>query len=199
MKIVFLDRDGVINTFPGFGNYVTKVKDFHFLPGALGSIVKLTEQGYAIFIVSNQAGVSKGIYSQKKLDQIHYHMMLKISKRGGKIRKAFYCTHQSSAGCDCRKPRIGSVKKALSLAGKKLPYAKHAYFVGDDKTDIEAGHHAGCKTIAVLSGKNKAKDIRGWEIKPDIVVKSLKEATEIIIHENSHYSRDRRRRPQKSC
>lgn len=199
MKVAFLDRDGVINAFPGFGKYVTKVKHFHFLPGALESIVALTRQGYAIFIVSNQAGVSKGIYSQKKLDQIHRHMMTKITKAGGKIRKAFYCTHRSDAGCDCRKPRIGSVKKALGLVGKNLEHAKHAYFVGDDRTDIEAGHRAGCTTIAVLSGKNRAKDIRCWDIKPDVVVQSLKEASEIIIHENSHYSRDRRRRTQKSC
>ncbi len=198
MKIVFLDRDGVINTFPGFGNYVTKVKDFHFLPGALGSIVELTRQGYAIFIVSNQAGVSKGVYSQKKLDQIHRHMITRINKAGGRIRKAFYCTHRSDEGCDCRKPCIGSLKKALGLVGKSLQHAKHAYFVGDDRTDIEAGHRAGCKTIAVLSGKNKAKDIRSWDIKPDVVVQSLKQASEIIIYENSHHSRNRRRRTQKS-
>jgi len=192
MKIAFLDRDGVINAFPGFGNYVTKVKDFHFLPGAIDSIVELTKEGYSIFVVSNQAGVEKGLYSKNKLDRINAYMLRHIKAAGGKIGKTFYCTHRSDAGCDCRKPRIGSIKKALKAMNKTIAHAKYAYFVGDDKTDIEAGINAGCKTILVLSGKNRRKDIKNWDIKPDYVVKSLKEATKVIIYENSHYPRDSR-------
>ncbi|MDP8265783.1 MAG: HAD-IIIA family hydrolase [Candidatus Aceula meridiana] len=192
MKIAFLDRDGVINAFPGFGNYVTKVKDFHFLPGAIDSIVELTKEGYSIFVVSNQAGVGKGLYSKGKLETINVHMLRHITKAGGRIKKTFYCTHRSDAGCDCRKPRTGSVEKALKGMNKTIDHAKYAYFVGDDKTDIEAGINAGCKTILVLSGKNRSKDIKSWDITPDYVVKSLKEATKIIIHENSHHPRNSR-------
>ena len=63
MKVVFLDRDGVINEFPGNGNYVTKLKDFHFLPGTLEALRTLTEENYTIFVISNQAGVGKGVYT----------------------------------------------------------------------------------------------------------------------------------------
>ena len=63
MNVVFLDRDGVINQFPGNGNYVTKVKEFHFIPGSLDAIRELTEMGYTIFIISNQAGVGKGLFT----------------------------------------------------------------------------------------------------------------------------------------
>ena len=181
MKIAFLDRDGVINAFPGFGNYVTKIKDFHFLPGAIDSIVKLTKEGYSIFVISNQAGVAKGLYSEGKLEKINAHMMRHIEKAGGRIKKTFYCTHRSDAGCDCRKPRIGSIKKSLKAMKKTIAHAKYAYFVGDDKTDIEAGRNAGCKTILVLSGRNRRKDIKSLGIKPDYIVKTLKEATKIII------------------
>ena len=68
MKLVFLDRDGVINEFPGNGRYVTRCQDFHFIPGALEAIRNLTKSGYTIFVVSNQAGVGKGLFTKKKLD-----------------------------------------------------------------------------------------------------------------------------------
>ena len=105
MKVVFLDRDGVINKFPGLGDYVTKVKNFHFLPGSLKAIRLLTEKGYSIFVVSNQAGVTRGIYSQKKLDQINTYMLKHVNRVGGKIRKTFYCIHTPNQNCDCRKPK----------------------------------------------------------------------------------------------
>ncbi len=199
MKIVFLDRDGVINEFPGFGNYVTKVKNFHFIKGSLESIASLTSQGYAIFVVSNQAGVAKGIYTKRKLEQINDYMMRYVKKAGGRIKKVFYCTHRSDAGCDCRKPNIGSVERALKIINKKSKDAKYAFFVGDDKTDIEAGRNAGCKTILVLSGKNRLKDAKDWEIQPDFVAKTLSDAERIITHENSCHSRLGRSRSSKSC
>jgi len=194
MKIVFFDRDGVINKFPGFGNYVTKVKEFKFLPGSIPSIVDLTNRGYSIFVISNQAGIGKGLYSREKLKAINDYMLRHVRKAGGRIRRTFYCTHRSDAGCDCRKPNIGSVRRAMKIMKKPLTKARHAYFVGDDRTDIEAGHNAKCKTILVLSGKNKRNDIRGWKIKPDLIVKNISEATKIIIHENSHSSRNGGRR-----
>ncbi|MDP8265219.1 MAG: HAD-IIIA family hydrolase [Candidatus Aceula lacicola] len=199
MKIVFFDRDGVINEFPGFGNYVTKVKNFHFIKGSIDTIVDLTNRGYHIFVVSNQAGVAKGIYSAKKLKQINDYMMRHVKKAGGRIKKVFYCMHRSDAGCDCRKPNTGSIERALKIINKKSKDAKYAYFVGDDKTDIEAGHNAGCKTILVLSGKNRRKDAKNWVVQPDFIAKTLSDARKIIIDENSRYSCLGRGRASKSC
>ena len=180
MKLVFLDRDGVINKFPGNGNYVTKVKDFHFLPGVFEALNGLTEQGFKIFVISNQAGVGKGIYSRLKLQQITRKMLTEIRKRGGKIQKVFYCTHRSDYGCDCRKPGIGSVRRALGLMNKKIHLAKKAFFVGDTESDILAGHNAGCKTIFVLSGREDRRHMRSWDVKPDYVAQDLLNATHII-------------------
>jgi len=185
MKIIFLDRDGVINKFPGLGNYVTRVKDFHFIPGSLTAIRQLTGMGYAIFIVSNQAGVSRGVYSQKKLDQITKHMMTDVKKSGGKITKVFYCTHTQHHNCDCRKPKIGSIKEAMSLVNKTLKHAQKSFFVGDTNTDIEAGNNAGCRTILVLSGKDNRRATRTWKVKPDFVAQNLLEAVKIVCHEDS--------------
>ena len=200
-KVIFLDRDGVINEFPGHGNYVTKVKEFRFVPGALEAIRKLTEQGYMLFVISNQAGVGKGIYSKDKLNRITRFMLKHVNRHKGKIKKIFYCTHRSDVGCDCRKPEIGSIKKALQSLNRNLAHAKQAFFIGDTDLDMMAGHNAGCQTIFVLSGKENRRSINRWKVKPDFIARDLREASEIILntaHENSHHSRLRRGRTHQS-
>lgn len=194
MNIIFLDRDGVINEFPGNGNYVTKVKEFHFIPGSLDAIRDLTEMGYTIFIISNQAGVGKGLFSKAKLKSINDHMLRHVAKAGGRIKRSFYCTHKSNAGCECRKPRIGNLKRAFSLVKVNLRSAKKAFFVGDTETDIKTGHSAGCRTVFVLSGREDRRYMRKWDVKPDFIVKNLKEAVDLIRHENSHHLRNGRSR-----
>jgi len=194
MKVVFLDRDGVINKFPGNGKYVTKLKEFHFVPGALDALRILTNEGYSIFVVSNQAGVAKGIYSKQKLDHITRNMLRDIRATGSRIKKVFYCTHFSHAGCECRKPEIGSIRKALESMNKTIRSAQKAFFVGDTESDIQAGHNAGCTTIFVLSGREDRRHMRGWEVKPDYIACDLLEATDIINERNAARSRCRKRR-----
>ncbi|OGX37677.1 MAG: hypothetical protein A3D87_03920 [Omnitrophica WOR_2 bacterium RIFCSPHIGHO2_02_FULL_50_17] len=180
MKVVFLDRDGVINEFPGNGNYVTKLKEFHFIPGALEALHLLTENDYTIFVISNQAGVGKGVYTKQKLNQITRHMLGAVKKTGGRIKRVFYCTHRSDHGCDCRKPGIGLVRRALELMNKSIRSAQRAFFIGDTEVDILAGHNAGCKTIFVLSGREDRRHMRGWTVKPDFIAQNLLEAAQII-------------------
>lgn len=194
MKVIFLDRDGVINEFPGNGKYVTKIKEFHFIPGSIEAIKKLTDQDYKIFIISNQAGVGKGVFSKAKLESINNHMLKYVTKAGGKIKRSFYCTHKSDAGCDCRKPQIGNLKRAFSLVKGSIRSAKKTFFVGDTEADIRTGYNAGCRTIFVLSGREDRRYMRKWEVKPDFIVKNLKKAVEVIEHENSNHSRNGRRR-----
>lgn len=191
MKVVFLDRDGVINKFPGNGNYVTRVKDFHLIHGALDALRILTESGYTIFVISNQAGVGKGVYSRDKLNRINRNMIKEVKRAGGKIKKVFYCTHRPDAGCGCRKPGIGFVRKALESMNKSIRSAKKAFFVGDTGIDVKAGHNAGCKTIFVLSGREDRRYMRKWDVKPDYIVKNLLEAAN-LIHKNGASSRSHR-------
>ncbi|HOY10535.1 MAG TPA: HAD family hydrolase, partial [Candidatus Omnitrophota bacterium] len=184
LKIVFLDRDGVINVFPGHGKYVTKVKDFHFLPRALDAMKLLSDAGYTIFVVSNQAGVGRGVFSQDKLNRITRKMMAGVEKAGARIKKVYYCTHRPDAGCSCRKPDIGSVRRALKSVEKTLDSARKTYFVGDTKQDIETGYNAGCKTVFVLSGRENRRYMNGWIVKPDYIVKDLYDAAKIICGQN---------------
>lgn len=176
IKFIFIDRDGVINNDPGLisKDYVTSWEEFHFLPGALEALKHLTDKGYKIAIVSNQAGVGKGVYTKQMLDEITKKMLNEIEASGGRIYSIQYCIHRTEDNCDCKKPKIGLFKKAVG--NLKIDF-KDVYFIGDTKIDIEAGKKLGCKTILVLSGKTRdKKEIASWPIKPDFIKMDLKEA-----------------------
>lgn len=180
-KVVFLDRDGVINEFPGHGKYVTKVKELRMIPRALEALRVLHEKDYEVFVISNQAGIGKGVFSLDKLNRISRKLQQEVKNAGGFIRRIYYCIHRPDAGCTCRKPGIASLRKAFISINKPLRSAKDSFFIGDTKVDIETGHNFGCKTIFVLSGRENRRYMRTWVIKPDYIAKDLMEATKIII------------------
>ena len=185
MKVIFLDRDGVINRYPGDKQYVTSLRKFRFLPGVKKAIALLTKSGFRIFIASNQAGVGRGIYSQRTLDAITAKMLSDIEIAGGRITKVYYCTHRKDEGCSCRKPRPGMLKRAA----KEFKFSlKNAYFVGDTFRDLFTAKNAGCKPILVLSGKEKNRDGSVFQSLEDgqknrtvPIFKGLKEAVNFVI------------------
>lgn len=181
LKIIFLDRDGVINVFPGKGSYVTRVKDFQFLPGSREAIRDLTQRGYTLFVISNQAGVGKGVFTQNKLDRITRKMLNGIEKTGGRIRKVYYSTGRPDSGCPDRKPKTGSIMKALKFLGVDKRALKNAFFVGDTQGDIQTGINAGCRTIFVLTGRENRADMRRhWTVQPHYIATDLRDATRHI-------------------
>ena len=178
MKAIFLDRDGVINRDPGFGDYIKSWKEFEFMPGAISAIKLLNKNGYEIFVISNQAGVAKGLFSQGSLNEITANMLKEIEAEGGKIRSISYCTHASDAGCDCRKPNTGQIKKATK--GLDIDFRK-TYFIGDSRLDVGAGKNMGCKTILLLTGKEDPNGAKNWQHKPDFIKNNLMEAVKWIL------------------
>ena len=177
MKIIFLDRDGVINKYPGDKLYVTSLRKFRFLPRAKQAIALLSKRGYGVFVASNQAGVGKGIYAQETLDLITAKMLKDIQKSGGRIQKVYYCTHQKEVGCVCRKPKPGLLKKAA----KEFKFSlKGAYFIGDTVRDVLTAQAAGCKSILVLTGKEKLVNQKNWKVKPDFIFKDLLTAAKFL-------------------
>jgi histidinol-phosphate phosphatase family protein len=178
MKAIFLDRDGVINKYPGDTKYVTSLKEFRFLPGSKKAISLLNRRGFKLFVISNQAGVGKGIYSQAALNAITKHMLKELRKAGGDIQEVYYCTHRPDEKCSCRKPRAGMIKKVKQkYRGINL---KESFFIGDTIRDIHTANDAGCKSILVLSGKEKLKNRKNWEAEPDFVFKNLKKAADFV-------------------
>ncbi len=176
-KIIFLDRDGVINKDPR-GKYVTSIGEFEFISGTIEAICRLSAGGYKIFVISNQQGVGKGLYTQKTLDSITDWMLKKIKEKGGKIAGVYYCTHLEEENCPCRKPKIGLIKKAIGDSKKDL---RRTFFIGDTKRDIKTGQGAGCKTILLLSGRARNCDIENWQVRPDYIFKNLKKAVDFIL------------------
>ena len=183
MKVIFLDRDGVINKYPGDFEYVKSWGEFRFLPKVKPALKELNDKGFKIFVVSNQAGVSKNIYSQESLDLITKNMLKELSEDGINISAVYYCIHRQEDNCSCRKPNIGLIEQALT----KLKNENHSvelkssYFIGDTILDIETGKKAGLKTILVFSGKEKPENKKKWQIFPDFTAQDLNEAVEKII------------------
>jgi histidinol-phosphate phosphatase family protein len=185
MKTVFLDRDGVINKYPGDKLYVTSVKKFQFLPGAKSAIAKLTKAGFRIFVASNQAGVGKGIYAKRTLEAITHKMLIEIEEFKGKIDKVYYCVHRKDARCPCRKPKPGLLKKAAKEFKFNL---KKSYFIGDTIRDVITAQNAGCKSILVLSGKEKLSNKKNWEPQPEFIFKNLNVAADFLTQNQGRFS-----------
>ncbi len=149
MKAIFLDRDGVINRNPPNMGYVRKWIDFSFIPSSRRAIRELTQSGYRIFVITNQSGVGRGLYTEDILRDIHCRMVAEIAEVGGAIDAVYYCPHHPDAGCECRKPKPGMLKRAAREHDIDL---SSAYFIGDTTTDIQAGKRAGTATFLVLTG-----------------------------------------------
>ncbi|HOW43009.1 MAG TPA: HAD family hydrolase [Candidatus Omnitrophota bacterium] len=182
-KIVFLDRDGVINAYPGHYKYVTSVEEFRLLPGVQEALRRLTAAGCALFIISNQAGVAKKMYSREALDAITQRMLDELGD-GITFSGVYYCTHLSDENCACRKPRTGYVEKAfaaLALQGR-TPDLQQCYFVGDSLIDVETGKASGMKTILVFSGRERPENKPAWSVIPDFTAEDLSDAADIILH-----------------
>lgn len=181
MKTIFLDRDGVISVFTP-RDYIKKWEEFSFLPHAIEGLTTLAQNNYRIVVISNQAGVNKGIFSLEDLNNITEKMASILKEKGVKIEKFYYCVHTEEEKCNCRKPQTGLLYKAQAeLRGIKF---ENSFFVGDTEIDIQTGKAAGTKTILVLSGKTKKiEDTYTWDAKPDFIAGNLKEAADIVIRE----------------
>ncbi len=178
--VVFLDRDGVINKFPGRGEYVKNWKEFEFLPGVFEALKALKEKGAKIFIISNQAGVGKGIYSQKDLELITENMLKELRSEGIELDGVFYCTHSPEENCECRKPKTRLLERAVQSLGEVKILRK--IFIGDSIRDIKTARNFGCIGILVLSGQESLENKSQWEIEPDFVFKDLKAAVNFILN-----------------
>jgi D-glycero-D-manno-heptose 1,7-bisphosphate phosphatase len=148
MRVVFLDRDGVISE-----NRIDHVKswdEFCFLPGALTALRWLHEAGFYTFVVTNQAIVNRGICSAQVVEEINMRMVLQVAIHGGWIHDLRYCPHDYHENCACRKPRPGMLLHLAARWNLDLP---RSYLIGDAWTDIAAGRAANCRCILVRSGR----------------------------------------------
>lgn len=173
-KIVLLDRDGVINKKPPIAQYVTKWKEFIFLPKAKEALKILQKKGYEIYIVSNQAGIDRGIVTKKQVESINNELYKELASFGVSIKDIFICPHGWNSECSCRKPKPGLFFQA---AAKYYFNLYDSFCIGDDERDIIAGKSAGCKTIFI--GNLKMDDFPKNN-KPDRISKDLYDAVNYL-------------------
>ncbi len=181
-KVVFLDRDGVINEESP--DYVLSVKEFHFIPKSLEAIKLLSQNGFLVIVITNQSAVGRGWMSLNDLNEIHSVLIKEAEKNGGMITDIFFCPHHPSENCNCRKPLAGLIHKAMARYEIDI---KSSFMVGDSAKDIECALNAGIKNhILVQTGNGikaqkelLAKNIRPWAFTDD-----LYRAVKMIIRVN---------------
>ncbi|MCA1053921.1 HAD family hydrolase [Rossellomorea aquimaris] len=171
-RAIFLDRDGVINEVKTKRvKFVNKPEQFYFLEGVKEAVKLLTDEGFQLFVVTNQGGVGLGYLTHEQLETIHDYMVAELEIAGGKIHEVSCCTHKPHEGCSCRKPEPGML---LDLSERYDLDLSSSYMIGDREPDIEAGRKAGCKTILIVESPSPLYDA-------DHVFSNLLEAASYLV------------------
>ncbi len=150
MKLVILDRDGVINH--DSAAYIKSPEEWKPISGSLEAIALLNQAGYRVLVATNQSGVGRGLFDMATLNAIHDKMHRALSLVGGRVDGIFYCPHTQDAGCACRKPRPGLLDEIARRFGVSL---EGVPFIGDSLRDLQAGAAVGAQPVLVLTGKGK--------------------------------------------
>ncbi len=130
-------------------DYVKYVQEFKFLPGSLSALKKLAELPYPIVIITNQAGIGRGLMTEDTLAEIHAVMLQKVNTSGGRIDAIYYCPHHPNDRCTCRKPQPGMLLHAAHDLQLDL---SRSFMIGDTEKDLQAAHAAGCYPVFVQTG-----------------------------------------------
>lgn len=151
MKLVILDRDGVINQ--DSANFIKSTNEWIPIPGSLEAIALLNQSGFRVAVATNQSGVSRGLFDMATLNSIHDKMHRELAQLGGRIEAVFYCPHSADEHCSCRKPKTGMI---LEIGKRFSVELDKVYAVGDALRDLQAYASAGCQPILVRTGKGEA-------------------------------------------
>ena len=176
MKLVILDRDGVINF--DSDAFIKSPDEWKPIPGSLDAIARLNHAGYRVVIASNQSGIGRGLFDMAALNAINEKMYKALAQVGGRIDALFYCPHPAEANCTCRKPKPGMFEDVarrfnVSLAG--VPS------IGDSLRDLQAAVAAGGTPILVLTGKGAKTQAAGGLPEHTKIYQDLAEAVRAII------------------
>ena len=176
MKLVILDRDGVINH--DSAEFIKTPEEWKPIPGSLEAIARLNQAGYHVVIATNQSGVGRGLLDMTTLNAIHDKMHKALAQAGGRIDAVFYCPHAQDAGCSCRKPRAGLLEDIarrfnVDLAGVPC--------IGDSLRDLQAAAEVEALPILVLTGKGRQTTVAGGLPANTRVYADLDEAVKSIV------------------
>ena len=177
-----MHSNGVINENKDAG--VTSLSLFRFIPTAKAALSLLSRKGFRLVVVTNQPYIGNHQMTEKDLNKIHEYMDKEVWKAGGYIHGIYTCSHSEDSGCSCRKPNIQLFEQAAQELHINL---KESWLIGDQMSDINAGHSIGARTILVLTGeggKAKKESIHyASDQQPYKIVRNIKEAAKFILKE----------------
>lgn len=156
MKLIILDRDGVINH--DSDNFIKSVDEFIPLPGSVEAIARLCQAGYRVTIATNQSGIARGLYDLDTLHAMHEKLRAELALHGGNIDMIAFCPHGPDDGCDCRKPSPGmyrAIAERFDLPLEGVPV------IGDSLRDLQAAQAVGATPILVRTGKGERTIAKG--------------------------------------
>jgi D-glycero-D-manno-heptose 1,7-bisphosphate phosphatase len=176
-RAIFIDRDGTISEEVGYINHLSR---FRLFPYAAAALNQLHENGYLAIVITNQAGVARGYFSEAMVQEIHQQMTKELETSGARLDAIYYCAHHPSVGeppyqfdCDCRKPKPGLLLRAAQDYNIDLA---NSWMIGDRYSDIELAANAGVKSALVLSGYGRGEwehQRENWSTQPDLVADDL--------------------------
>ena len=183
-RAVFIDRDGTISEEVGYINHPSR---FRVFPYAASAIKLLNDNGWLAVVITNQAGVARGYFSEAMIQTVHENFQHELLNQGTRVDGIYYCAHHPTVGeppyrqdCDCRKPKPGLINRAA----KDLDIAlEQSWMVGDRYSDIELAHNSGVSSALVLSGYGRGEwenQRTEWKYQPDLIAEDLFEAVASI-------------------
>ena len=164
MKLIVLDRDGVINV--DSGQYIKSPEEWKPIPGALEAIARLNQWGWRVVVATNQSGIGRGLFGMDTLNAINEKMVKSLAQVGGRLDAIFFCPHAADSTCECRKPKPGLF---LQIAERYNVELADVPCVGDGLRDLQAAAAAGAQPYLVLTGKGEATQASG-ELPPGTLV-----------------------------
>lgn len=177
MKIIILDRDGVINH--DSTKYVKNIDEWEIITDSAKAIANLTQIGYKVVVCTNQSGIGRGLYGMEELNAMHEKMHKLVSHEGGEIAAIFMCPHTPADNCECRKPKPGMIYEICERFN--VDNISNVMLVGDSARDLEAIQAAGGIPVLVKTGNGK-KTLAKGEIPPDtLIFDNLLEVSEYLI------------------
>ena len=150
MKLLILDRDGVVNY--DSDAYIKSLDEWIPLPGAIEAIARLSKAGWTVAVATNQSGLARGYYDVPTLEAMHAKLRELVAEQGGELGLIVHCPHGPDDGCDCRKPKPGMLQQIASHYGVPLP---GVWFVGDSSGDLTAARAVDCQPVLVKTGKGE--------------------------------------------
>jgi len=168
VKLIILDRDGVINF--DSEQFIKSPDEWRPIPGSLEAIAKLTQAGYRVVVATNQSGVGRGLFDMATLNAIHTRMHKSVTQAGGRIEAIFYCPDTADSDSPCRKPNPGmfhAIAERFNVSLERVPA------VGDGLRDLQAADAVGAQPILVLTGKGEKTRAEGnlpesTQVHPDL-------------------------------